>query len=46
VLRFQTSAGTFDDARVREVARAQPEVALLVARTIYAELGVDPAAEQ
>ncbi|WP_432138619.1 hypothetical protein [Streptomyces sp. bgisy154] len=43
VLKFQASPGTFDEGRVREVARAQPEVALLVARTILSELGEDPA---
>ncbi|MBD2829874.1 hypothetical protein ID875_21130 [Streptomyces globisporus] len=41
VLRFQASPGTFDESRVREVARAQPEVSLLVARTILSELGED-----
>ncbi|MFF8387741.1 hypothetical protein ACF053_29445 [Streptomyces kanasensis] len=45
VLRFQTSPGTFDEGRVREVARAQPEVALMVARTILSELGEDPAGQ-
>ncbi|MFE4264506.1 hypothetical protein [Streptomyces sp. NPDC056883] len=39
VLRFQASPGTFDEGRVREVARAQPEVSLLIARTILSELG-------
>ncbi|MBB6439418.1 hypothetical protein [Streptomyces candidus] len=39
VLRFQAGPGTFDESRVREVARAQPEVSLLVARTILSELG-------
>ncbi|WP_309049312.1 hypothetical protein [Streptomyces sp.] len=43
VLRFQANPGTFDEAKVREAARAQPEVALLVARTILAELGDPPA---
>lgn len=42
VLRFQASPGTFDESRVREVARSQPEVALLVARTILSELEGDP----
>lgn len=42
VLKFQASPGTFDEGRVREVARAQPEVARLVARTILSELGEDP----
>ncbi|MER6256285.1 hypothetical protein ABT224_33540 [Streptomyces sp. NPDC001584] len=45
VLRFQGSPGTFDEGRVREVARAQPEVSLLVARTILSELGEDPATQ-
>ncbi|MFE9406819.1 hypothetical protein ACFYNY_34490 [Streptomyces sp. NPDC006530] len=43
MLRFQVSPGTFDEHRVREVARAQPEVSLLVARTILSELGEDGA---
>jgi hypothetical protein len=43
VLRFQATPGTFDETKVREAARAQPEVALLVARTILAELEADPA---
>ncbi|MFD4320443.1 hypothetical protein [Streptomyces sp. NPDC058548] len=42
VLKFQATPGTFDESRVREVARAQPEVSLLVARTILSELGEDP----
>ncbi|MDW8804376.1 hypothetical protein P1P68_06105 [Streptomyces scabiei] len=41
VLRFQASPGTFDENRVRQVARSQPEVALLVARTILSELEGD-----
>jgi hypothetical protein len=40
VLRFQTKAGVFDAARVREVAKAQPDIALLVAKEIFAALGV------
>jgi hypothetical protein len=43
VLRFQATPGTFDESRVREVARAQPQVALLVARTILSELEGDEA---
>ncbi|MFF8809841.1 hypothetical protein [Streptomyces omiyaensis] len=43
VLRFQATPGTFDESRVREVARSQPEVSLLVARTILSELQVDGA---
>lgn len=42
VLRFQTKPGTFDARLVREVARAQPDIALLVAKEIYSELGVEP----
>ncbi|MEU6618604.1 hypothetical protein [Streptomyces parvus] len=45
VLRFQASPGTFDAGKVREAARAQPEVALLVARTIISELEGDGAEE-
>lgn len=45
VLRFQMKPGTFDAKRVREAARAQPDIALLVAREIFAELGVEPGAE-
>jgi hypothetical protein len=41
VLRFQAKPGTFDAQRVREVARAQPDIALLVAKEIFAELGVE-----
>lgn len=43
MLRFQASPGTFDEGRVREVARAQPQISLLVARTILSELGEDGA---
>ncbi|MGW0491170.1 hypothetical protein [Streptomyces olivaceus] len=43
VLRFQATPGTFDESRVREVARSQPEVSLLVARTILSELQIDMA---
>lgn len=39
VLRFQTKPGVFDESRVREAARAQPEIARLVAKAILAELG-------
>jgi hypothetical protein len=42
VLRFQSKPGTFDARLVREVARAQPDIALLVAKEIFAELGVEP----
>ncbi|MFE0472450.1 hypothetical protein ACFW2V_12635 [Streptomyces sp. NPDC058947] len=42
VLRFQTKPGTFDARLVREVARAQPDIALLVAKEIFSELGVEP----
>lgn len=45
VLRFQTKAGTFDAAQVREVARHQPEIARLVAQTILDELGPGEPAE-
>jgi hypothetical protein len=41
VLRFQTRAGVFDAARVREVAKAQPDIALLVAKEIFAALGME-----
>jgi hypothetical protein len=41
VLKFQTKAGVFDAARVREAARAQPDIALLVAKEIFAVLGVE-----
>jgi hypothetical protein len=41
VLRFQSRPGAFDPDLVRRVARSQPEVSLLVARTIFKELGVD-----
>lgn len=41
MLRFQTKAGVFDAARVREVAKAQPDIALLVAKEIFAALGVE-----
>ncbi|MEU9480743.1 hypothetical protein [Streptomyces sp. NPDC048191] len=43
VLRFQAAPGTFDEAKVREATRAQPEIARLVAKAILAELGEDPA---
>ncbi|GHI98046.1 hypothetical protein [Streptomyces olivaceus] len=46
VLKFQASPGTFDEGRVREVARAQPEVALLVARTILSELADEDPTER
>lgn len=39
LLRFQAKPGVFDEARVREVARAQPDIARLVAKAILAELG-------
>lgn len=39
VLRFQTTAGTFDASQVRAVARTQPQIARLVAQTILDELG-------
>lgn len=45
LLRFQTKPGVFDAARVREAARAQPDIALLVAKEIFAELGVKVASE-
>lgn len=45
VLRFQVKPGSFDAQRVREAARAQPEIALLVAKEIFAELGMEPEAE-
>ena len=45
VLRFQTKAGTFDANQVRTVARHQPDIALLVARTILDELGVQSGTE-
>lgn len=45
VLRFQTRAGTFDAGMVRKVARSQPEIALLVARAIFDELGEEASAE-
>lgn len=41
LLKFQTKPGVFDAQRVREAARAQPEIALLVAKEIFAELGVE-----
>lgn len=43
VLRFQVKPGSFDAEQVRKVARAQPDIALLVARTILEELEPDPA---
>lgn len=46
MLRFQMKPGVFDAARVREVARAQPGVSLLVAKEIFAALGIEaPKAE-
>lgn len=45
VLRFQMKPGTFDAQRVREAARAQPEIALLVAKEIFSELGMEPTGE-
>lgn len=39
VLRFQSRAGTFDADQVRKAARAQPDIARLVALAILEELG-------
>lgn len=39
VLRFQTRAGAFDAQQVRQAARAQPEIARMVALEILSELG-------
>lgn len=41
VLRFQTRAGVFDAARVREAVKTQPDIALLVAKEIFATLGIE-----
>jgi hypothetical protein len=46
ILRFQTKAGTFDANQVRTVARHQPEIARLVARTILDELGDEDPTEE